>query len=168
MLVRKLALSAAVVGLAVAGTPGPASAETGPQQFRVVKIGTDTGTVVARGVITAAGREENNRLQVMPPGGPFQVWFSFPQGDLVQTISPVGAPQIDFNPTTCVRHVILQDTTEVTGGTGAYAGAHGSGVATAKLTVIGGRNADGSCADAASPPIFAMSQVNATGTLNLP
>ena len=167
MIVRKLAVAAAVVGLGLAGTPGPAVADTGPQEFTVVKIGTNTGTVVARGVITGAGREENNRLQV-PRGAPFQVHFSFPRGDLFQTITPVGAPQVDFNPTTCVTHVTIFDTTEVTGGTGAYAGATGRGVATAKLTIIRGRNADGSCLPESAPPLFELSQVNATGTLTLP
>ncbi|MDQ3641156.1 MAG: hypothetical protein M3450_06760 [Actinomycetota bacterium] len=166
MKIRKLALAAAVVGLSLAGTPGPAVADTGPQEFTVVKIGTNTGTVVARGVITAAGREENNRLQV-PRGAPFQVHFSFPQGDLFQTITPVGAPQVDFNPTTCMTRVTIFDTTEITGGTGAYAGATGSGVATAKLTIIRGRNADGSCMDAKAPPIFEMSQVAAPGSLTI-
>ncbi len=166
MIVRKLALGAAIVGLAVAGTPGPATAATGPQDFTVVKIGTNTGTVVARGVITGAGREENNRLQV-PRGAPFQVEFTFPQGRVYQTITPVGAPQIDFNPTTCVARVKIFDTTEITGGTGAYAGATGSGVANAELTIIRGRNADGSCMDATAAPIFEMSRVKATGTLSV-
>lgn len=166
MIVKKLVLSAAIFGLAVAGTAGPATAATGTQEFTVVKIGTNTGTVVARGVITGAGREENNRLQV-PRGGPFQVEFTFPQGKVFQTITPVGAPEIEFNPTTCVARVRIFDTTEITGGTGAYAGATGSGVANAVLTIIRGRNADGSCLDATAPPTFEMSQVKATGTLTV-
>lgn len=166
MFIRKLALSAAVVGLAVAGTPGPAVAETGGQEFRVVKIGTDTGTVVARGVITGGGREENNRLDV-PRGAPFQVQFSFPRGEVFQTITPVGAPVVDFDPNSCLSHITLQDTTEITGGTGAYADASGTGVATAHLTTIRGRNADGSCLPPTAPPIFEMSRVVATGTISV-
>ena len=166
MFVRKLALSAAVVGLAVAGTPGPAVAETGAQEFRVVKIGTNTGTVVARGVITGAGREENNRLEV-PRGAPFQVRFIFPDGELFQTITPVGAPVVDFNPTSCLSRITIFDTTEITGGTGAYAGATGSGVATAHLTTIRGRDADGNCLPPTAPPIFEMSQVVAPGTMTV-
>lgn len=40
---------------------------SGTQEFTVVKIGTNTGTVVARGVITGAGREENNLPAASPP-----------------------------------------------------------------------------------------------------
>lgn len=71
------------------GNARTAVADTGPQEFTVVKIGTNTGTVVARGVITAAEREENNRLQA-PRGAPFQVHFSFPRGDLSRR-SPLSA-----------------------------------------------------------------------------
>ena len=164
---RKVLLAAAIGGVALAGTPGYANAEvSGPQEFTVVKIGTNTGTVVARGVITGAGREENNRLQV-PRGAPFQVEFTFPDGKLFQTITPVGAPTVDFNPTTCVTRLTIFDTTQVTGGTGAYAGASGGGVATAHLTQIRGRDAAGACLPATSPPIFEMSFVRAPGTLSL-
>ncbi len=125
MIIKKLALAAAAIGMGVAGTAVPATAATGPQTFTVVKIGTNTGTVVGRGVITGAGREENNRLQV-PRGAPFQVEFSFPQGQLFQTITPVGPPKVDFNPVTCVARITIFDTTIVDGGTGAYAGATGA------------------------------------------
>jgi len=168
MLKKKVWMAVVATGLGLTGSPGPALAATsGPQTFTVVKIGTDTGTVVARGVITGAGREENNRLQV-PRGAPFQVEFTFPQGKLFQTITPVGPPEVDFNPTTCIARITIFDTTEITGGTGAYAGASGSGVATARRTVIRGRNADGSCLPATAPPIFELSQVQAPGTINVP
>jgi hypothetical protein len=166
MVFRKLALSAAVVGLAIAGMPGPAAAETGAQEFRVVKIGANTGTVVALGVITGGGREENNRLQV-ERGTPFQVRFTFPRGELFQTITPVGAPVVDFNPTTCLSRISIFDTTKIDYGTGAYAGATGSGVATAQLTTIRGRDADGNCLPPTAPPIFEMSQVVGTGTMTV-
>lgn len=165
MFVRKLALCVAAIGLAIGGSPGPAVADTGTQEFYVVKIGANTGTVVARGVITGGGREENNRLQV-PRGAPFEVRFSFPRGELIQTITPVGAPVVDFDPTTCVSQITISDTTEITSGTGAYAGATGIGVATAHLTTIRGRNADGSCLPPTAPPIFEMTRVVATGTLS--
>lgn len=165
-LLRTLALSAAVGGVAIAGTPGPAVADTGAQEFYVVKIGTNTGTVVARGVVTGAGREENNRLAV-PRGAPFEVRFSFPQGEVFQTITPVGMPVVDFDPTTCLSQITISDTTEITGGTGAYAGATGAGVATAHLTTIRGRNADGSCLPPTASPIFEMTRVVATGTMSV-
>jgi hypothetical protein len=166
--IKKVVLAAAIGALALAGAPGAAVAETtGPQNFTVIKIGTNTGTVIARGVITGAGAEENDRLQ-QPRGAPFHVEFTFPDGKLFQTITPVGPPKVEFNPVTCVAKISIFDTTLVTGGTGAYAGATGSGTANATLTVIRGRNADGSCLPETSPPIFEMSQVRAPGTLTLP
>ena len=168
MIIRRVVLAAAIGGLAVAGTPSPAVAATaGAQDFTVVKIGTNTGTVVARGVITGAGAEENNRLQE-PRGAPFQVEFTFPNGKLFQTITPVGLPRVEFSPVTCVARISIFDTTQVTGGTGAYTGATGSGTANALLTVIRGRNADGSCLPETAPPIFEMSYVRAPGTLSIP
>ena len=166
MNIKKLVLTAAVAGSVLVGNPGPAAAVTARQDFTVVKIGANTGTVVAQGLITGAGREENNRLQV-PRGGPFQVQFMFPQGDLYQTITPSGPPQVDFNPTTCVGRLTFTHTAVVTGGTGAYAGATGGGTAVANLTVIRGRNADGSCLPDTAPPIFEMSYVKATGTVTV-
>ncbi|CAA9258171.1 MAG: hypothetical protein AVDCRST_MAG10-2602 [uncultured Acidimicrobiales bacterium] len=166
MTIKKLVLTAAVVGSVLVGNPGPAAAVTAPQDFTVVKIGANTGTVVAQGLITGAGREENNRLLVAR-GGPFQVQFSFPEGDLYQTITPAGPPQVDFNPTTCVARLTFSHMAVVTGGTGAYAGATGGGTAVANLTVIRGRNADGSCLPDTAPPIFEMSYVRATGTVTV-
>ena len=168
MIVRKVVFAAAVGALALASAQSPAvAATTGAQEFIVVKIGTNTGTVVGRGVITGAGTEENNRLQ-QPRGAPFQVEFTFPDGKLFHTITPVGAPRVEFNPVTCVARIYIFDTTEVTGGTGAYAGATGTGTANAKLTVIRGRDAEGNCLPATAPPIFEMSQVRAPGTLTIP
>ncbi len=165
--IRRAFFAAAIGGLLVTGTPGQAAAAvTGAQEFTVIKIGTNTGTVVARGVITGAGQEENNRLQV-PRGAPFQVEFTFAGGKLFQTITPVGAPLVDSNPVSCVTRITIFDTTEVTGGTGAYAGASGGGVATAQLTQIRGRDANGDCLPPTSAPIFEMSFVRAPGTLNL-
>lgn len=166
MKLKKLVLTAIVAGSVLIGNPGPANAVTARQDFTVVKIGANTGTVVAQGLITGAGREENNRLQV-PRGGPFQVEFSFAEGDLYQTITPAGPPQVDFNPTTCVARLTFAHTAVVTGGTGAYEGATGGGTAIANLTVIRGRNADGTCLPDTAPPIFEMSYVKATGTLTV-
>jgi hypothetical protein len=164
---KKLALAAMIGGLVLAASSGSAlAATTTSQEFTVVKVGTDPGTVVASGAITGVGSEDNNRLQV-PRGAPFQVTFHFRQGDLFQTITPVGPPQIRFNPATCVTTTTIQDTTLVTGGTNGLAGTTGSGTATANLTSVAGRGNDGRCLGPGSPPIFELSVVRATGSLHL-
>ena len=168
MLKKKVWMAVVATGLGLTGSPGPALAATsGPQTFTVVKIGTDTGTVIAQGVITGVGQEENNRSEV-PRGAPLQVEFTFPEGKVFQTITRVGPPEVDFNPTTCLARISIFDTTEITGGTGAYAGVSGSGVATVRITVLRGRNADGSCLPATAPPIFELTQVQAPGTISVP
>jgi len=166
-MLRKLALAALVGGLTIAAPSGDALAEAaGSQDFTVVKIGANPGTVIARGVITAAGVEENDRLQI-PTAPQFHVIFHFPQGDLFMT-NTVGTPEVDFNPAACLSRITLHPTTVVTGGTDAYAGATGSATSTAHLTVLGGRNEDGTCQGPASPPMFMTTFVQASGTLRLP
>ena len=166
---RKLVVAAVVAGLAVLGSPGSAlAATTGTAEMTTVKIGISPGTVVSRGVITAVGVETNNR-HLLPPGTPFQVVNSFPQGAILLTATPAGPPEIvDSNPTTCVTHLILRSTTVITGGTGAYAGASGSGVGTANRTIVSGRGADGRCLPLSQPGVFELSYVKSTHTITLP
>lgn len=66
-----------------------------------------------------------------------------------------------------MSQITLSDATLITRGTGAYAGATGTGVATAHLTRIRGRNTDRSCLPPTAPPIFEMTRVVATGTLSV-
>jgi len=166
MQVRRLVSAAAIAGLAIAGAPGEAVAATATHQFRVVKIGANTGTVIAQGPFYGVGTEENTRHQV-PLGSPFRVTFSFPHGDLSMSARP-GPPQIDADPVTCVTRVTLQVTNVISGGTGVYAGATGTGSGTSNITLIRGRAADGSCLGPASPPIFEIASVQASHTLALP
>ena len=163
---KKLALALIVGGLALAGSSGPATAETVPNQtFTVVKIGANPGTVVATGVINGVGVENNNRLQV-PRGAQFQAVFSFPQGDLFQTATPVRA-ESRFDPATCVTRTTIDSTFVVTGGTDGLTGATGGGQATANLTAIGPRDEHGACLGPDAPPIFLISVVRLTASVDV-
>ena len=163
---RKLALALIVGGLALAGSLGPATAQTAPNQtFTVVKIGADPGTVAGAGVINGVGVENNNRLQV-PRGSQFQAVFSFAEGDLLQTATPRSA-QSHFDPATCVTRTAIFNTFVVTGGTRGLAGATGGGEGTANLIAIGPRGDDGACLGPDAPPVFLMSVVRLTATINL-
>lgn len=141
-------------------------AVTTTHDFKVVKIGANTGTVIAYGPYYGVGTEENTRHQV-PLGSPFQVTFTFAHGSLTQTARPA-PPQIVSDPVTCVSRVTLQVPVVITGGTGVYAGATGTGSGTSNITMIRGRADDGSCLGPATPPIFEIAVVQARFTLTLP
>ena len=161
------AVIAGGLALALAGSPGPAIAETAPNQtFTVVKIGANPGTVAATGVINDVGVENNNRLQV-PRGTPFQVVNSYAEGDLFETATPVSA-ESQFDPFTCVTRTAIFNTFVITGGTRGLAGATGGGEGTANLTAIGPRGDDGACIGPDAPPVFLISVVRLTATVNLP
>ena len=163
---RKLALAVMMGGLVLTGSPGPAAAQTGPNQtFTVVKIGANPGTVAGTGVINGVGVENNNRLQV-PRGSLFQAVFSFAEGDLFQTATPVSA-QSAFDPATCVTRTAIFNTFVITGGTRGLAGASGGGEATASLTTIGGRDDSGASLGPDSAPVFLISVVRLTATVSV-
>ena len=163
---KKLALALIIGGIALTGSPGPVAAQTSTNQtFTVVKVGANPGTVAGNGVINGVGVENNNRLQV-PRGSQFQAVFSFAEGDLLQTATPVSA-QSEFDPATCVTRTAIFNTFVITGGTGGLAGANGGGSGTANLTTIGGRYAGGRCLAPDSPPVFLISVVRLTATVNV-
>ena len=166
MRLRKLLCAAAIAGVALAGNPGQAVADTATHDFRIVKIGANTGTVIAYGPFYGVGTEENTRHQV-PLGSPFQVRFDFAHGSLSASARP-GPPQIVSDPVTCVTRVTLQVANVITGGTGDYAGVSGTGSGTSSITLIRGRADDGSCLGPATPPIFEIAVVQARFTLTLP
>ena len=166
MNIRRVLAVAVVGGVAMLGFPGTAMASTDVQHFTVITLDGAPGTVVATGsLIYGAGVEENTRALV-PPGSPFQVTFTFAEGQLIHTVVP-GLPQIDADPVSCVTRIVQHPTTFVTGGTGVFAGATGTGTATRQRTVVAGRDATGACLPPTAPPIFALSIIESNMTLTL-
>ena len=166
MIIRKAALAALIGGLALAGTQSQALADTAAHEFRIIKLGANPGTVIAKGPFYGVGTETNTRHQV-PLGSPFQVTFSFSHGDLYLSARPT-PPQIDTDPISCVTRITLLVANVVTGGTGAYAGATGTGSGISNITQIRDRATDGSCLPLTSPPVFELANVRATEVLTLP
>lgn len=162
---KKFVLSLIVGGLVLAGSAGPAVAETTNQTFTVVKVGANPGTVVGIGVINGVGVENNNRLQVLP-GSEFNATFSFAEGDLLQRATPVSA-QSQFDPATCVTRTAIFNTFVITDGTRGFAGVSGHGSGTADVTVVAGRDSEGRCLGPASPPLFVISVVRLTAVVDL-
>lgn len=163
---KKLALALVIGGLVLTGMAGSADAQTGPNQtFTVVKIGANPGMVAGAGVINGVGVENNDRLQV-PRGAQFQAVFSFSEGDLLQTATPV-SPQSQFDPVTCVTRTAIHSTFVITGGTNGLAGASGGGEANSNIAAIGPRGSDGACLGPDSPPVFLISVVRLTATVSV-
>ncbi len=151
--------TAMVVGLA-----GPASAVTGSQRFTVLFSG-ETGKVFAAGVINGAGTDVELSSTDNPDGSSSGVdQFVFPQGTL--TVTHFENPgEFSFNPRSCVGRFSFTGTFTVTGGTGAYAGATGSGTDVGSGVFVAKRNPDGSCSEEEA---FSNVVVRATGTLSVP
>jgi hypothetical protein len=66
-----------------------------------------------------------------------------------------------------VTRTAIFNTFVITGGTRGLAGVTGSGEGTANLTVIGPRGSDGACLGPDAPPVFLISVVRLTATVNL-
>jgi hypothetical protein len=165
---KRTLLALAVAGLAVIAAPGSAVAASGNQSFRTLTVGnnpqTNTRTVVAFGVINAAGTEQVN------PGdnGVVTAVWTFPSGKLFVTqnlnINFLGEPV----PPACIVTATITGTWTITGGTGAYAGASGSGTLTGTGRVFAKYDpVSRSCIQEGQPNLF-LNQRSFRGTVNVP
>ncbi len=158
-----------LVVILVVGSPGAAFGEaSGRQDFLVVFVGPpgSTGSAVATGTFTGAGTVVTPQGQV-PTG--FPAVLTFPQGTLVLRIAPSGNG-FQFDPQSCVLSGPFFGTYQVTGGTGQFSGASGSGTFQGQLFAVFGRDAQGRCVDPASgqAPIFVVQVIRNPGTITLP
>ena len=153
------------VTVLVGGLAGSASAVTGSQRFTLTFTGGDTGKVFAAGVLNASGTDIQLSSTDNPDGSSSGVdRFVFPQGTL--TVTHFENPgEFSFNPRSCVGRFSFTGTFTVTGGTGAYAGATGSGTDVGSGIFVVKRNPDGSCSEEEA---FSNVVVRATGTLSVP
>ena len=143
----KAVLGSAVMALVLVGFPAPAVAQTtGPQSVTIVvrqDFALDQPTfsrVVATGVITAVGTDV---FLPSPPGDSASFSrYEFPDGTLSVRNNPE-QQEFRLNPNSCVGMLEASGTWEVLGGTGAYAGAQGSGTLTLSGTAHLARKADG-------------------------
>src|SRR4051794_18176018 len=62
---------------------------------------------------------------------------------LVNTV--VDEPTFTLNPSTCIGHITITQTNVISGGTGAYSSTTGSFLGTLHVTLLTGREPDGSC-----------------------
>jgi hypothetical protein len=123
-----------------------------------------TTVVVGSGVFNGVGRVVETPNQ---PGDPDSVErddLVFRGGSLhlLSTVVDV-SPSVDEH--TCVAKVEIQQTGEITGGTGRFANATGSSTATVSAVALLARNPDKSCSFDV-PPLFEVDRISSSGTLS--
>ena len=166
--VKRTLAAAAGVALALAGTPGSAlGADTDQQRFTGVLIQDlaqeqpTFSRVIAHGVIDAVGTEV---FRPSPEGDPNSYsTLIFRDGTLATTSSPDSFVVVP-NPGSCIRPFTATGHWTVTGGTGAYRGATGSGRLTASGVIRAERTPQGCAEDRG----VSTGVVRATGRLSLP
>lgn len=158
----------AVVSLALGVLAGPAQAATGRQTFRIVFSGDPRagalGTVVLSGLVNGRGTDETIAQHPNPDGSETDIdLFTLSGGTItIQDTDPGGT--FNFDPRSCIATVGTNaGVFTVLGGTGAYAGASGSGTFSAKGVVVFDR-VPGGCSE--EPRSF-TAVVTGTGTLHL-
>ncbi len=153
-----IALTFSAMVLAVGQTPVLAQT-VASQHFTVVSAGPPGAprTVIARGVLNSVGTEviESN------PEGVSTVRWIFPEGTVF--VRNTYTADIAFDPVSCLRTITLSGRWEVTGGTGLFSGASGSGTFSGPNRILLTRTPQG----CATPPVFLVQLFQFTGHLGL-
>ena len=165
---RKMLFGLMAAGLALLGFATAATADTtGAQTFVIVFRGPGTTPVAAAyGPVAGVGTNVGEST-VRGPGGTFTSVdrVVLPQGSVVITNSGVHEQTMDER--TCVATIREHGTVRFTGGTGAYAGATGSGTFDTPLgTVVGVRDSNGVCT--LGPGSVGVVVIRVTGTITIP
>ncbi len=167
---RKTVVAAIVAGIALVGFPGGAAAQTtGRQTFTLSQIGDQPeATVYATGPIRGVGRDIVVNEEFDDEAGTFvsEDILRFPDGDVFVTFT--GQAAFDFNPDTCVGKFSGTATYEITGGTGRYTGASGSGSGTFRGVFVAGRNPDGTCSEDEEDETASVFSARLRGTATIP
>ena len=167
---KKALVAAVVVGIALAGFPGTASAQvSGRQTFILSQVGDQPeATVYASGPIRGVGRDIVVRDEFDDEAGTFvsQDVLRFRDGDVFVTFR--GEAGFDFDPESCIGRFSGTATYEITGGTRRYRGASGSGSGNFRGVFVAGRNPDGTCSEDEDDELVNVFSANLRGTATLP
>ena len=139
-------------GITVAASPTAAAATSGSETFNgvIVTSGVSGERVVVNSVIRAQGvfRGTGQVVEVPNlPGDPDNVSrddLVFDEGTM-HLITTTLDFSVSLNPTSCVGRATLQQTSRIEGGTGQFAAAMGSFIATVGGPAVLARNPGGSC-----------------------
>lgn len=167
---KKTLVAAIVVGIALVGFAGPASAQTtGRQTFVLSQVGDQPeATVFAAGPIRGVGTDIVVNEEFDDEAGTFvsEDVLRFRGGDVFVTFT--GEAVFEFDPVRCIGRLSGTATYEITGGTGRYTGASGSGSGTFRGTFVGGRNPDGTCSEEEEDESAGVFYARLHGTTVLP
>ena len=153
MRVFRMTMVAAIVAMALLVAPSvPASAAaSGTERLTLMTTnftpGAASGTVVATGPVTGQG------TFTQTPGDVFEIIVDLPEGSLFLLVEDTSRA-VDNNEKGCVVQFSGTGTVVVTGGTGAFSGALGSGTHSWRGHTGFPKNADGTCNYAAAPRAF--------------
>jgi hypothetical protein len=164
---RRVAGASVALALAAVAAATAAAAPTSNEHMTLSSTtikGVDHGMrVVARGAIgatgTFAGVDGPNAADDL-------ITFRFPKGTL--TISGhEQSTKMTPNLRTCIATGVGRGTFTVTAGTGAYAGATGSGTYVRHTSIVGARGGDGACLGRSAPPKLIRYRADVVGDVEL-
>jgi hypothetical protein len=156
-------IGAAIVALCIVAVgSGSASAQTKKEKWIVTTKPGQPTRVVASGLVNAKGTVTDHLK--LNPNGTFdnRAEQVFPKGQLFY--HGAGTYKIKVNPKTCTGTGDVVGPFKITGGSGAYKGASGKGVALIKLRFVFGKTSTG----CSQRPVKTFGVANANGTLTLP
>ena len=161
---KRLAVTAALsTAAALVGVSAPASASTsGNERLLVVYTfpsHSDTGKAIATGLVSGVGTVQGGGAD------PFTVTVSLSKGDLYFSGTSTSHSE-NINPRSCVDRLSGTDSLQVTGGTGVFTGATGTGADAERAVLVAGRNSDGSC-NLDAPPVEGTDLIHVTLNLTL-
>lgn len=163
-LLALLGATASSAGVAVAGTDPSSGRETFVMTFQSFNDIDQPTRVAATGPVQGSGTETQTD-QDIPGGEAVTFTWHFAGG----TVSGEAVESYSFAPdlTSCTAKSASTGTWRITGGTGAYAGAAGSGTFTSRGSFTGARDPNGAC-DPAAAPKTSVSTVRGAGTAAVP
>ena len=165
------ALPAIGLATALAAVNPAGAAPSRAQGFVIVarELGTGSGRLVATGPIHGVGTD-TVVAHVANPDGTFTDTdqFDLPGGQVELTDTYTAT--FSFDPDSCRYDIDVSGTWEISGSSGRYAGATGSGTFTARGLIVTGRDATGTCLalDAVTEPVAYTEIARGTGTASLP
>ena len=150
MRVLRMTMVAAIVAMALLVAPSAASAApSGTQRLTLTTTnftpGAASGRVVATGTVNGLG------TFTQTPGDVFEIVVDLPEGSLFLLVEDTTRT---VDTTACVVHFSGGGNVLVTGGTGAFSGASGSGTHSWRGSTGFPKNADGTCDYSAAPRAF--------------